>query len=127
MVRALAAGPTDQERAVGRHQPHVGLRGPTVDGDDQVLGAVARHRPPPCPSPHGDVTFGLVGIKVAVVGGGSTYTPELVDSLCDHEDRMAVDELVLLDPDLERLEAVGGLAGRMLAATGLGRAPRHHR
>jgi len=55
---------------------------------------------------------------VAVVGGGSTYTPELVDSLCDHEDRLVVDELVLLDPDLDRLEAVGGLAGRILRRHG---------
>jgi 6-phospho-beta-glucosidase len=61
-----------------------------------------------------------VGTKVAVVGGGSTYTPELVDSLCDHEDRLIVDELVLLDPDLERLEAVGGLAGRILDQHGWG-------
>jgi len=40
-----------------------------------------------------------VGVKVAVVGGGSTYTPELVDAFCDHEDRLVVDELVLVDPD----------------------------
>ena len=57
---------------------------------------------------------------MAVVGGGSTYTPELVDSLCAHEDRLVVDELVLLDPDPDRLEVVGGLAGRILAPTGLG-------
>ena len=55
---------------------------------------------------------------MAVVGGGSTYTPELVDSLCDHEDRMVVDELVLLDPDGDRLEAVGGLAERILRRRG---------
>jgi len=59
-----------------------------------------------------------VGTKVAVVGGGSTYTPELVDSLCAHQDRLVVDELVLLDPDLDRLEAVGGLAGRILRRHG---------
>ena len=55
---------------------------------------------------------------MAVVGGGSTYTPELVDSLCSHEDRVVVDELVLLDPDPDRLEAVGGMAGRILRARG---------
>ena len=55
---------------------------------------------------------------MTVVGGGSTYTPELVDSLCDHEDRMVVDELVLLDPDRDRLEVVGGLAERMLRRRG---------
>jgi 6-phospho-beta-glucosidase len=59
-----------------------------------------------------------VGTKVAVVGGGSTYTPELVDSLCAHEDRLLVDELVLLDPDADRREAVGGLAARILAEHG---------
>lgn len=60
----------------------------------------------------------MVGVKIAVVGGGSTYTPELVEGLCQHGDRLAVDELVLLDPDRDRLEAVGGLSGRMLAAGG---------
>ena len=55
---------------------------------------------------------------MAVVGGGSTYTPELVDSLCSHEDRVVVDELVLFDPDADRLEAVGGLAGRILRQRG---------
>ena len=55
---------------------------------------------------------------MAVIGGGSTYTPELVDSLCDHEDRLVVDELVLVDPDQDRLEVVGGMAGRMLRRRG---------
>lgn len=59
-----------------------------------------------------------MGTKVTVVGGGSTYTPELVDSLCDHQDRISVDELVLLDPDTDRLEAVGGLTDRILRAKG---------
>ncbi len=59
-----------------------------------------------------------VGIKVAVVGGGSTYTPELVDGLCDHEDRMVVDDLVLLDPDEHRRQVVGGLAERILRTRG---------
>jgi len=57
-------------------------------------------------------------VKVAVVGGGSTYTPELVEGLCDHADRLPVDELVLLDPDAERLEIVGGLCARMLEQRG---------
>jgi 6-phospho-beta-glucosidase len=56
-----------------------------------------------------------VGVKLAVVGGGSTYTPELIEGIAKRSDRFAVDELVLLDIDPERLEIVGGLAGRMLA------------
>jgi len=38
-----------------------------------------------------------MGTKIAVVGGGSTYTPELVDGLARRTDRLPIDELVLLD------------------------------
>jgi 6-phospho-beta-glucosidase len=53
-------------------------------------------------------------MKVAVVGGGSTYTPELVSGLT----RLSVDELVLEDVDPDRREVVGGMARRMLARQG---------
>ena len=59
-----------------------------------------------------------MGTKVAVVGGGSTYTPELVDGLCDLEDRMVVDDLVLLDPSEVRRDVVGGLSERILRSRG---------
>jgi 6-phospho-beta-glucosidase len=59
-----------------------------------------------------------VGVKVSVAGGGSTYTPELVEGLVTRADRLPVDELVLLDPDPERLEIVGALADRMLRRVG---------
>ena len=59
-----------------------------------------------------------MGIKLAVVGGGSTYTPELVEGFTRRADRLPVDELVLLDIDPERLEIVGGLAERMLDRLG---------
>jgi 6-phospho-beta-glucosidase len=61
-----------------------------------------------------------VGLKIAVVGGGSTYTPELVQGFATRGDRLPVDELVLFDIDAERLGVVGGLAGRMLARVGWG-------
>jgi 6-phospho-beta-glucosidase len=53
-------------------------------------------------------------VKVAVIGAGSTYTPELVSGLS----ALAVDELVLHDIDAGRLEVVGGLAQRMLDRVG---------
>src|SRR6187200_50039 len=59
-----------------------------------------------------------MGVKVAVVGGGSTYTPELVEGFVTRGDRLPVDELVLLDVDPERLAVVGGLAARMLRRVG---------
>ena len=59
-----------------------------------------------------------MGIKVAVIGGGSTYTPELIEGLAQRRDRLPIDELVLHDIDDERRTVVGGLAGRMLARLG---------
>jgi 6-phospho-beta-glucosidase len=53
-------------------------------------------------------------MKIAVVGAGSTYTPELVSGLSRERDRLEVSELVLHDIDEERREVVGGLAARML-------------
>jgi 6-phospho-beta-glucosidase len=61
-------------------------------------------------------------MKVAVVGGASTYTPELADGLARLVDRrgdpLPIDELVLVDPAADRLEVVGGLAGRIFARQG---------
>jgi 6-phospho-beta-glucosidase len=53
-------------------------------------------------------------MKVCVVGGGSTYTPELVSGLS----RLDVSEFVLHDIDAERRAVVGGLAQRMLDRQG---------
>ena len=59
-----------------------------------------------------------MGVKIAVVGGGSTYTPELIEGIAVRGDRLPVDELALLDIDAERLGVVGGLARRMLSRLG---------
>src|SRR6266511_535402 len=61
-----------------------------------------------------------MGLKIAVVGAVSTYTPELVEGFAARSERLPMDELVLLDPDEQRLEVVGGLARRMLARAGFG-------
>jgi 6-phospho-beta-glucosidase len=57
-------------------------------------------------------------LKVAVVGGGSTYTPELIEGLAVRDDRVRIDDLVLLDIDPDRAEIVGGMARRQLARLG---------
>jgi 6-phospho-beta-glucosidase len=59
-----------------------------------------------------------MGLKVVVIGGGSTYTPELIDGLARRTERLPIDELVLHDIDSERLAVVGGLAQRMLRRAG---------
>ena len=59
-------------------------------------------------------------MKIAVIGGGSTYTPELVSGMSRDQERIDVRELVLHDIDEERREVVGGLAERMLERQGYG-------
>ncbi|MFE0601136.1 6-phospho-beta-glucosidase [Streptomyces sp. NPDC058892] len=54
-------------------------------------------------------------MKLAVVGGGSTYTPELIDGFARLRDTLPVEELVLIDPATERLELIGALGRRILA------------
>ena len=53
-------------------------------------------------------------MKLAVIGGGSTYTPELADGI----GRLLpeVTELVLVDPDPGRLAVVGPVSARIMAA-----------
>lgn len=57
-------------------------------------------------------------MRIVVVGGGSTYTPELVDGLGRLQAVLPVDELVLVDPALDRLELVAGMGRRILARLG---------
>jgi 6-phospho-beta-glucosidase len=54
-------------------------------------------------------------VKITVIGGGSTYTPELIEGFARRAAVLPVDELVLHDVAPERLEVVGGLARRILA------------
>ncbi|MFZ2034426.1 MAG: 6-phospho-beta-glucosidase, partial [Candidatus Dormiibacterota bacterium] len=57
-------------------------------------------------------------MKVAIIGGGSTYSPELVDGFGRVGERLGVEELVLQDTDAKRLEVVGGAAQRIARAHG---------
>jgi 6-phospho-beta-glucosidase len=58
-----------------------------------------------------------MGLRIAVIGGGSTYTPELIEGLALRADGLPVESLVLHDIDRPRLEVVGGLARRMFDRT----------
>lgn len=57
-------------------------------------------------------------LKLTVIGGGSTYTPELVEGLLQQHAALPLDKLWLMDVDGERLAVVGGLARRMVEAAG---------
>ncbi|MGW1678925.1 6-phospho-beta-glucosidase [Saccharopolyspora sp. NPDC002376] len=56
-------------------------------------------------------------MKLTVVGGGSTYTPELIDGLARRREP-AIEEIVLVDPDAERLAVVADFSRRLLREAG---------
>lgn len=60
-------------------------------------------------------------LKIAVIGGGSSYTPELIDGFIKRYNEIKVDEIWLVDIESgkEKLEIVGNLAKRMFFSANL--------
>lgn len=63
----------------------------------------------------------MEGIKIVTIGGGSSYTPELVEGFIKRYEKLPVSELWLVDIEAgrEKLETVGALAQRMVKKAGL--------
>ena len=61
------------------------------------------------------------GVKIVTIGGGSSYTPELVEGFIKRYDELSVRELWLVDIEegQEKLEIVGNLARRMVKKAGV--------
>ncbi|KLE16223.1 6-phospho-beta-glucosidase [Clostridium sp. C8] len=61
------------------------------------------------------------GLKIVTIGGGSSYTPELVEGLIKRYDEMPVSDYWLVDIEdgKEKLEIVGALAKRMVEKAGV--------
>ncbi|OIJ16639.1 6-phospho-beta-glucosidase [Anaerobacillus alkalilacustris] len=61
------------------------------------------------------------GLKIATIGGGSSYTPELVEGFIKRYDELPIRELWLVDIEAgkEKMEIVGNLAKRMIEKAGL--------
>ena len=57
-------------------------------------------------------------MKVAVIGGGSSYTPEIINGFLDKIETFPVKELWLMDISRERLDIVGKFAQRMVKEKG---------
>lgn len=55
-------------------------------------------------------------LKIAVIGAGSSYTPELVEGFVEARSELNVARIAMMDIDERKLAIVGGLAGRMLEA-----------
>ena len=60
-------------------------------------------------------------IKIVTIGGGSSYTPELIEGFIKRKDELPIKELWLVDIEAgrEKLEIVGAMAQRMVKAAGL--------
>lgn len=56
-----------------------------------------------------------MGIKIAIIGSGSTYTPELIEGLINKRDTLPLDCIYLMDIDQRKREIVGSLVKRMFA------------
>ena len=61
------------------------------------------------------------GLKVVTIGGGSSYTPELIEGFIKYHQELPVSEIWLVDIEegKEKLEIVGDLARRMIAKAGV--------
>lgn len=59
-------------------------------------------------------------LKIAVIGSGSTYTPELVNGFLSRMDSLPADSFYMMDIDAEKNRIVSSLAERMLRAKGSG-------
>jgi 6-phospho-beta-glucosidase len=55
-------------------------------------------------------------LKICVIGGGSTYTPELIEGLIERQAELGLATVTLMDIDEDRLRVVGGFAKRMIRA-----------
>ena len=60
-------------------------------------------------------------MKIAVIGGGSSYTPELMEGIINHKDSLRVTEVVLIDiPEGEEKVSINtAFAKRMVEKAGL--------
>ena len=54
-------------------------------------------------------------MHIVVIGGASTYTPELIDGLIQRAPDLGLTKITLCDPNHERLAIVGAFAQRMAA------------
>src|SRR5699024_6396257 len=61
------------------------------------------------------------GIKVVTIGGGSSYTPELIEGFIKRYDNLPISDIWLVDisEGEEKLNIAGGLAKRMIKEAGL--------
>ncbi len=60
-----------------------------------------------------------MSLKLTLIGGGSAYTPEVIDGLIRNADALPFSHVALHDVDARRLEILTGMTRRMLEHAGL--------
>ncbi len=65
--------------------------------------------------------MGKESLKIVTIGGGSSYTPELIEGYILRKEQLPIREIVLVDIEAgkEKLETVGEMARRQIKAAGL--------
>ena len=63
----------------------------------------------------------MIPIKIAIIGGGSSYTPELVEGIIQRSEHIPLSELALVDVEAghHKVDVIADLTRRMLARNGL--------
>jgi 6-phospho-beta-glucosidase len=60
-----------------------------------------------------------MSLKLTLIGGGSAYTPEVIDGLIQNADALPFSHVALHDVDARRIEILTGMTRRMLEHAGL--------
>lgn len=61
-----------------------------------------------------------MGLKIAVIGAASSYTPELFSNLIDFRDGLDVEQVTLMDPNLEKVSLIAEVSRRLLEESDMG-------
>lgn len=59
-----------------------------------------------------------MGLKITVIGAGSSYTPELFADLAAESESLDVEQVVLMDLNAERANFIAGVSEKLVKATG---------
>jgi len=54
-------------------------------------------------------------VKIAVIGAGSSYTPEIIEELVKRQEKLPISKITLMDIDKQRLETMAGFCRRFLS------------
>lgn len=58
-------------------------------------------------------------LKIAIIGAGSTYTPELIEGFILKRPQLKIDSIYMMDIDRNKLDIIGALTQRMLEKSGM--------